>query len=367
MFVALFFAVGFLAYSNGANDNFKGVATLFGSRTSDYRTALWWASGATLCGGVVSIFFSRLLVLRFSGQGLVPTAIAQSPAFVLSVALAAALTVITATAFGFPISTTHGLVGALLGAGLVAAHSQVQFVALTNLIVMPLVLSPFLAIILCYGLYALIERVAFLSDGRDEICLCAEGNDRSIVYAAESAALSVECVITRPLVATKVECANRRAWPFVSFRSSAILDYAHFLSAAMVSFARGINDTPKVAALLFLTAIPVAYSCIGVAVVMVLGGLLSARKVAVMMSQRITALTHSQGFAANLVTGVLVVCASRMGVPVSTTHVSAGSLFGVGIANRLLNTHTLKQIVFAWVLTVPIAAGSAGFLYMLLR
>lgn len=90
MFLALFFVVCFLAYANGANDNFKGVATLFGSRTCGYRTALWWACGATLAGAVFSIFSSRLLVLRFSGQELVPATIAQSPAFLLSIALAAA-------------------------------------------------------------------------------------------------------------------------------------------------------------------------------------------------------------------------------------------------------------------------------------
>jgi PiT family inorganic phosphate transporter len=151
MFTALLIVVCFLAYSNGANDNFKGVATLFGSGTSNYRKALWWACGTTFAGAIASIFFSRLLILRFSGQEFVPASIAQSPAFVLSIALGAALTVMTATAFGFPISTTHGLVGALFGAGLIASHAQMQFVRLANVIVIPLLISPILAIVLCYA------------------------------------------------------------------------------------------------------------------------------------------------------------------------------------------------------------------------
>lgn len=366
MFVALFFVVCFLAYSNGANDNFKGVATLLGSRTSSYRTALWWACGTTLAGAVFSIFFSRLLVLRFSGQELVPAAVAQSPAFVLAVALAAALTVITATTFGLPISTTHGLVGALLGAGLVAARSEVQFSALTNLIVMPLLLSPILAIVLCYGLYRFIERTASRFGRADAICVCAEASLPLAVYAADSADISDGPSIMQPLVGTRIECENWRAWPLVNLRSTAILDCAHYFSAGIVSFARGLNDTPKIAALLSLTSVPLAYGFIGVAVAMMLGGLLNARKVAATMSDGITPLTHPQGFAANVVTGALVLFASRTGIPVSTTHVSVGSLFGVGIANGSVNKRKLNQIVLAWVFTLPAATVSAALLYLLL-
>ena len=65
----LLLAVLFLAFSNGANDNFKGVATLFGSRTTNYRRALWWATVTTLSGSRASLFISRGLVRAFSGQG----------------------------------------------------------------------------------------------------------------------------------------------------------------------------------------------------------------------------------------------------------------------------------------------------------
>ncbi len=371
MFVALFTVVCFLAYSNGANDNFKGVATLFGSRTSDYRTALWWASGATFAGAIVSILFSRLLVVRFSGQGLVPSVIAQFPAFLLSVALGAGLTVITATVLGFPVSTTHGLVGALVGAGLIAAPSQVQLAALTKLIMIPLLLSPIAAVGLCYGLYRLVARAVLQFDRRNEICICTEDRDALIVSPAEAAVLSAEAGIMRPAfslrVATKAECAQRPGWPIMNFRSDAILDSAHYLSAGLVSFARGMNDTPKIAALLSWTSIPLLYAFIATAIVMLGGGLLNARKVATTMSNRITPLTPAQGFAANLVTGTLGVFASRIGIPVSTTHVAVGSLFGAGVANGLLNKRTFTQIIFAWLLTLPMAAVSAALLYLLLR
>jgi len=85
--VLLFLATLFLAYSNGANDNFKGVATLFGSGTTNYKRAIGWATATTLAGSLCSIFLAETLVKNFSGKGLVPDALTVSPQFLLAVAL----------------------------------------------------------------------------------------------------------------------------------------------------------------------------------------------------------------------------------------------------------------------------------------
>lgn len=66
-------------------------------------------------------------------------------------------------------------------------------------------------------------------------------------------------------------------------------------------------------------------------------------------------MNHGQGFSANIITAFLVIFASQWGVPVSTTHVSCGSLFGIGIVNKKANLSVIKQIVMAWVLTLPLA------------
>ncbi|MCI0541043.1 MAG: inorganic phosphate transporter, partial [Verrucomicrobiales bacterium] len=142
----IFLAVCFLAYSNGANDNFKGVASLFGSRTCGYHVAISWATLTTLAGSLTAMFLAQALLKKFSGKGLVPDALTGSPEFVLAVAMGAGVTVILATLLGFPISTTHGLTGALVGAGLVAAGNQVNFALLGKAFVMPLLLSPLLAV-----------------------------------------------------------------------------------------------------------------------------------------------------------------------------------------------------------------------------
>src|SRR5437764_12481399 len=142
MIAVLFLAVCFLAYSNGANDNFKGVSSLFGSRTCSYRTAISWATLTTFAGSLAAIFLAQALLKKFSGKGLVPDALTVSPLFLLAVALGAGATVILATLTGFPISTTHGLTGALVGAGFVAAGHQVNLGALGKNFVLPLLLSP---------------------------------------------------------------------------------------------------------------------------------------------------------------------------------------------------------------------------------
>ncbi|MEQ1649813.1 MAG: inorganic phosphate transporter, partial [Hyphomicrobiaceae bacterium] len=96
----LVLAAAFVAYANGANDNFKGVATLYGSGTTSFRTALWLGTAATLAGSVSSVFLADELVKAFSGKGLVPDTVLASPQFLLAVALGAASTVMLATVLG---------------------------------------------------------------------------------------------------------------------------------------------------------------------------------------------------------------------------------------------------------------------------
>ncbi|RLD51318.1 MAG: inorganic phosphate transporter, partial [Bacteroidetes bacterium] len=143
--ILLFIAACFLAYSNGANDNFKGVATLFGSGTINYKGAITWATVTTLAGSVAAIFLAGSLVKNFSGKGLVPDSLIQSPEFAISIALGAAITVFMATKIGMPISTTHSLVGALFGSGVVAVGTAFNFAKLGSTFLMPLIVSPLMA------------------------------------------------------------------------------------------------------------------------------------------------------------------------------------------------------------------------------
>jgi PiT family inorganic phosphate transporter len=84
------------------------------------------------------------------------------------------------------------------------------------------------------------------------------------------------------------------------------------------------------------------------------------------MGHRITDLGPEQGLCANLLTSTLVLFASRFGMPVSTTHVACGSIFGIGIAERSLRWNTMAAVMLTWVMTLPLAALLGGGLYRLL-
>jgi PiT family inorganic phosphate transporter len=99
---------------------------------------------------------------------------------------------------------------------------------------------------------------------------------------------------------------------------------------------------------------------------MAAGGILAARRVAETMSHRITSMNHGQAFTANFVTATWVLLASHFGLPVSTTHVSVGSIVGIGGATGRAQWRTLAQIGAAWITTLPLAAILACALYTLL-
>jgi PiT family inorganic phosphate transporter len=154
----------------------------------------------------------------------------------------------------------------------------------------------------------------------------------------------------------------------MGFSAGRVLDILHFLSAGAVSFARGLNDTPKIAALLLVAAaFDIRWGLVAVAVAMAAGGLINAKRVAETMSHKITDMNPGQGFAANLSTAVLVTTASLHGLPVSTTHVSVGSLLGMGILTRQAKWKPVVSILASWILTLPCAALIAAIAYWLIR
>ena len=80
-----------------------------------------------------------------------------------------------------------------------------------------------------------------------------------------------------------------------------------------------------------------------------------SKRIAVTMGRKVTEMNPGQAFTANLVTGMMVLGASRIGVPVSTTHVSCGSIFGIGVANKKINLKVLSHILLAWIITLPLS------------
>ena len=370
IFVLLFVATCFLAYSNGANDNFKGVASLFGSRTCGYRIAISWASVTTFAGSIMSIFLAQALLKKFSGKGIVPDHFVGSEYFLVAVAIGAGVTVILATLTGFPISSTHALTGAIIGCGLVAVGSEVNLTALGKGFVLPLLLSPVLAIVIAGILYLVFHALRVATGTNKEWCICVGTEERVVAMPQPSSAFALRSPAVAGTITLAVDeqenCRERYAGSFLGISSQQIMDVAHFFSAGTVTFARGLNDTPKIVALLLLwKALDIRWGFAAVATVMAIGGLLNARKVAETMSKKITTMNHGQGFTANLTTSILVVLASLFGLPVSTTHVSVGALFGIGLTTGKANLPMVSAIVLSWLVTLPCAAITGAAAYWL--
>lgn len=352
-----------LACANGANDNLKGVATLYGSGTTGFRKALLWATATTLLGSLTAISLAHELLVRFSGKGLVPDALTAAPDFLVAVGLGAGLTVLIASRIGMPISTTHALVGGLVGAG-IAASADINGAVLGSAFLGPLLLSPLMSMAATTAIYPLLRCLRARSGIVKEGCFCA-GLEPIEIVPALGPTLALERREQLSLsLGTEVSCRERYGGRLFGIPAGAALEAGHYLSAGLVSFARGLNDTPKIAALILAApALGPGWSVSLCGLAIAVGALIGARRVAETMSVRITAMNAGQGLTANLVTGLLVIGASRLGVPVSTTHVSCGSLFGLGLTTGQARWGLIGKILLAWVTTLPMAAALAWACY----
>ncbi|MFH4964843.1 inorganic phosphate transporter [Gaetbulibacter sp. M235] len=367
LLILLFISACFLAYSNGANDNFKGVATLFGSGTTNYKNAINWATVTTFSGSIAAIFFAKELVKNFSGKGLVPNELIGMPVFAISIAFGAALTVFLATKIGMPISTTHGLVGALFGAGIMAIGDQFNFEKLGNTFLMPLLVSPLMAAVISYIIYILF-RYLRKKMGITKKTKLSIHKKQQVPLDTFNIDSTIALKTNETLEATIRNKTETYHGEILGLNSQKVLDTLHYLSAGIVSFARGLNDTPKIVGLLLIfNTIDIKWSIIIIATVMALGGLINAKKVGVTMSKKITPMNSGQGFTANLITGLLVTTASIHGLPVSTTHVSVGSIFGIGKVTKKADYKMIGKILLSWVLTLPLAAVITAILFKLLE
>ena len=320
-----------------------------------------------LVGSVTALLLAGNLIKSFGGKGLVEDAIASQPNFAAAVALGAGLTVLIATRIGMPVSTTHGLIGALIGTGL-AAGSALNVSNLGSRFVLPLLISPVIAVVITVIIYPMLRFLRPRLGVTRDVCLCV-GKETLEVVPADCHAVALErAEHLTATMGTTVTCQKKYQGRVLGLSAGETLDKFHFLSSGIVSFARGLNDTPKIAALLLLApALGVASSIFLVGVVIAIGGIVSARRVAETMSKKITTMNHGQGFTANVITGLIVIGASRMGLPVSTTHVSCGSLFGIGAINGGARLKTIGTILLAWITTLPLAAGLAALSYLILN
>ena len=328
----------------------------------DYERARRLATAAQLTGSLASVILASALLRAFGGKGLVPPEVVGDPLFLASVSTGAAATVWIATRVGLPISTTHALVGGLVGAGFTLAPAQLSWTALGGSYFLPLLVSPVLASAAAFVLYPLAHRGRKALGIGSNTCVCIGPVPAPVAVSADGTLLQLRTGL--PLTVAESEACQRIYDGHllgISFQN--LVDRLHEASAFALGFARGLNDTPKILALLVAagwSGIDPRISLVLVAATMAAGGWLRARRVAETLAHGITSLSHGQGLLANGIASSLVITASLLGSPVSTTHVSSGALFGIGCWSDQTNWWMVSRILASWVATLPLAGALAA-------
>ena len=335
-----------LARVNGANDVSKGVATLIGSGLASARRAILWGTLWTVLGGLAALAWGSALIGTFANGFLTPQ-FQMSLGFSASAATGALAWLLFATLMGWPVSTTHALLGGIVGATLaVAGPEGLRMSVVTHKALLPLLLSPLLAIALCWlmllGTRWVSRRIPAWQPG-----CCPQAQWRNDPFAC-----AIDAHPTPPL--------KRK-----------LLTILHWVSGGATRFARGLNDVPKIAALLIIAVSATLNTdstntamaaIVAVTLIMGLGSVWGGMRVARVRAQRVTFMDTQRGLVANVGTSMLVLAASPSGLPVSTTHLSTGALMGIRWAERLTPQQggALRPILFAWCITLPAAAGFAA-------
>lgn len=309
--------MAWLAYENGGNDISKSVATLVGGGIVNYRVAILSGSVVTLLGGITSVWLTKQLVTLFSSGLLDGTKF--PPSIALATLLGTIAWVAIATRFSMPVSTTHAITGAIIGAGGISLGlNSINWGSLNGKVFIPLLASPVISIIIAFILWNVVVR---LPEG---------GYLRSI----------------------------------------------HFLSSMFAAFARAVNDTPKIVALGFFIATTTGMDepaldplYLITAAGMALGSYVKGLPVTKLLAEKITKMDDREALGANLTTAFLVGSASHLGLPVSTTHVISSAIIGFGLKKGTggVSWRVVRDMVLSWVVTLPVAGIFGAILYLLLR
>lgn len=345
MTIAILIMLIGLAAANGANDVSKGVATLAGAGVTAYRTAILWGAATTLVGALLSIQLGRNMGKLFS-KGIIegnPTA-----AFALAVLFGTCAWVTIASIAKLPVSTTHAIVGSLVGAGLVFDTSSVQWQGVAQRVVLPLLLS----IVVAYTISVLLALI--LQAGRR---MSQRGQAPQRVPVG---------VGGRGATAARAEPEPARPHPPVT-GAARVISILHWLSSGATGCARGLNDTPKIAAIGGFALLPAGYSPTTISLLvggaMAVGSLAGIR-VARTLGDKVVKMSHTEGFTANLTAASLVGSGALLALPMSTTHVSTSAIIGsAGLQFNRLSGRTIRDFAIAWTVTPFVAALMAATVF----
>jgi PiT family inorganic phosphate transporter len=315
-----------MAWNIGANDLANSMGDVVGSKALTLKQVILLAALLNILGA--TFFGSR--VTKTVGEGIVPISGIDAHLVIigcLSALLAAALWVTVATYFCLPVSTSHSVVGAMLGFGIgcsllkVISFSDISWTLLIKIII-SWILSPLVGMAMAFLIYKLFLHFLRKSNNLPKL-------------------------------------------------ESGIMRYLVIISSSYQAFSFGSNDVANAVA-----PLSTAFGTVGAGIpiwILVFGGIGIAiglstwgYRVVWTIGKKITDLTPSRGFSADIACATTVLICSALGMPVSTTHTIVGAVIGVGLARGFdaVNFGKVKQIVYSWVITVPAAAGISILIYL---
>lgn len=308
-------------YINGFHDSANAIATVVSTKVLTARVAIVYAGVLNIAGAFLGTHVASTI-----GKGIVATD-SVTQGVILCALLSAIIWNLVTWYYGIPSSSSHALIGGLMGAAISkAGYSVVQFEGVTKKVLLPMVTSPLIGF--CIGFFCMVV----------------------ILWA---------CARAKPNVVNKY------------------FKRLQLLSSGIMAISHGSNDAQKTMGIITLALVSyhtlptfeVPYWVIlGCAVTMGLGTMAGGWRIIRTMGSKMIKLKPVHGFAAETAAAAVILSASHFGIPVSTTHIIATSIMGVGSTRGM---HALKwgivgNIVLAWILTIPVCMVIAAVLYRIL-
>lgn len=401
LFLYLSMGAGFfMAFTLGANDVANSMAPCVGARAITVRQALVIASvlnfvGAVMLGSHVAATMSK---------GIVSMEAVGDPKLVMlgmfAALLAAALWMLVATLTALPVSSTHSIVGAIIGFGLAAGGpSAVNWLPLGG-VVLSWFISPFFALGVAYFIFTQIRKKIFLQ--RDFLARAKAWGPRWMGLTSVLVGFSFMYKtpfgkkLHLPLWGSTLVVAAFAGLVWLAGRwythrlarqvtesvegVESLFKNLQVFTSSYVALSQGANDVANAIgpiAVIYLMARDQAFvqqaeiplwllgmGGLGIA----LGIMLLGHKVMSTVGEKITTLTNTRGFSVDFAAATTVLVASKLGLPVSSTHAAVGAVTGVGLARgfKAVDFGVLFRIAVYWVITVPVAAVTSILIYWLL-
>ncbi len=394
------FVFGFyMAWNIGANDVANSMASSVGAKAITVRQAIVIASILNLIGAA----FIGSHVTDTIRKGIVSNEILNDPhiAFVgaLAALLSAALWVSFATWKSMPISTTHSIVGAMIGFGIIAGGFKAILWGKLTSVILSWIISPAFSIVISFIMFSIIKRLIISRNN---------SFDRALKLSPFFVGISIFIVVLSFLFKTPLGKTLSIGAPMAVLVSAFfavligyiakfflkrvkrnfdgdngedVFRYIQVGTACYVALAQGANDVANAIAPLAVIYFFVKTGTVGDQVpvpffLLLFGGVgialgitMAGRRVMETLGTKITHLSNSRGFCVEFGAATTVLIASKLGLPVSTTHAAVGGVLGVGMARGMeaLNLRLVYEIVLYWLLTLPAAALTCMGIYSILQ